>query len=82
MEQMFIDGYGTVEILEHRWWTIPNYAGHIGGDRVTYLIGEVKIRDLFDEEKTYIGITSDYKGKPNLEQDIKTIVKAGVRKYA
>lgn len=76
--QMFIDGFGDVEILEHLWWSIPNYANHIGGNRNTYQIGRVTIRNSFGEEKTYIGITSDYDSEPDLERDIKTIVMAGV----
>lgn len=79
--KMFIDGFGDVDILYHIWWTIPNYTGHIGGNRSTYLIGRVKIQDSFGVVKTYIGITSDYEGEPNLEKDIKTIVMTGVRYY-
>ena len=78
---IFIDGFGDVEILEDDWWTIPNYANHIGGGRNTYLIGRIKIKDSFGEEKTYIGITSHYEGEPNRECDIKTIVMSGVRYY-
>lgn len=78
---MFINGFGDVEILEDDWWTIPNYANHIGGGRNTYLIGRIKIKDNFGKEKTYIGITSNYEGEPNREHDIKTIVMSGVRYY-
>lgn len=74
-----VDGFGEVEVLEDKWYTISNYLGHIGGSRGTYTIGIVKIKNTFGEEKSYIGITSEDGG--NYKQDLRTIIEAGVPYY-
>ena len=73
---MFVEGFGDIEILDHRWYSVPNYANVIGGERIIYEIGIVTIKNAFNEVKSYIGITPDR--VPDLEADIKFIVQAGV----
>lgn len=76
-----VDGFGEVEILDDRWYSVPNYVNHLGGKRNVYTIGIVKIRTIpFNEVKTYIGITSNMPNE-NYERDLKTIIQAGVRFY-
>lgn len=75
--KMFIEGFGEVKVLDHNWWNIPNYGYRLGTDN-NYLVGIVKIKDPFGEEKAYIGITLHTE---DLEKSIKDIVMAGVPYY-
>lgn len=74
---MFINGFGEVEVLDHNWYSVPNY-GYRLGENNNYLIGIVKIKNEFGEEKTYIGITLHTE---NLDKSIKEIVMTGVPYY-
>lgn len=67
-----VSGVGKVEVVDVRWFSVPNYQNRLGEQNSDFVIGIVKLVTEFNEEKCYIGVVKLDTPKKNLIELIKT----------
>lgn len=69
-----IPDIGEVEILDAKWYNVPNYQKRLGEDADDLIIGIVSIETQFGERKSYIGVVK----AASVMQNIVEVIQTGV----
>lgn len=69
-----IPDIGEVEILDVKWYNVPNYQERLGKDAHDLIIGIVSIETQFGERKSYIGVVK----ATSVMQNIIEVIQTGV----
>ena len=69
-----IPDIGEVEILDAKWYNVPNYQKRLGEDADDLIIGIVSIETQFGERKSYIGVVK----AASVMQNIIEVIQTGV----
>ena len=69
-----IPDIGEVEILDAKWYNVPNYQERLGKDADDLIIGIVSIETQFGERKSYIGVVK----AASVMQNIVEVIQTGV----